>query len=98
MTIDITDLIDTPPDEFEEKLKAFQGRHPQFFKEPTEAKMTKTERIAELELQVKALTPRHIERNVIGSGMGEWTHGVDCITPCPGCNHEERVERMREAR
>ena len=33
MTIDITNLINTPPNEFEKKLKAFQKAHPQFFKQ-----------------------------------------------------------------
>jgi len=34
MTIDITNLVNTPSgEEFEEKLKAFQKRHPQFFRE-----------------------------------------------------------------
>ncbi len=33
MTIDISGLINTPPEEFDAKLRAFQARHPQFFKE-----------------------------------------------------------------
>ncbi len=63
--------------------------------------MTKNERITELEIQVKALAPKHIiacdeyhSHDRIGI-----TYSVDsrcCMIPCPGCEHQERVERVRK--
>jgi len=60
-------------------------------------------RIAELELKVKALAPKHIIRcddyhahDRIGI---KWNLEARCCGhPCPGCDYEERVERFREAR
>ncbi len=48
-------------------------------------------RIAELELKVEALAPRHIPE-------GRIFEEHNCTVPCPGCDYEERVELFREAR
>lgn len=48
-------------------------------------------RIAELELKVGALAPRHIPE-------GRIFEEHNCIVPCPGCDYEKRVEQLREVR
>ena len=63
--------------------------------------MSRERRIRELELQVKALAPKHVIRcdeyhAHTRVGIKYSFESRCCSVPCPGCDHEERVEQFRD--